>query len=48
MSYTGLLVQILLPAWQAIDMQDITRLRNLLSEILLKGWPEKKYTDPGI
>mmetsp|Transcript_76524 Transcript_76524/g.155318 ORF Transcript_76524/g.155318 Transcript_76524/m.155318 type:complete len:746 (+) Transcript_76524:54-2291(+) len=30
---------------EAIDMQDITRLRNLLSEILLKGWPEKKYTD---
>lgn len=30
---------------EAIDMQDITRLRNLLSEILLKGWPEKKYTE---
>lgn len=30
---------------EAIDMRDITRLRNLLSEILLKGWPERKHTD---
>eukprot|EP00438_Fugacium_kawagutii_P011384 Skav218991 [mRNA] locus=scaffold169:179428:183647:+ [translate_table: standard] len=31
---------------EAIDMHDITRLRTLLSDIFLKGWPEKKYSDP--
>ncbi len=30
---------------EAIDMQDLGKIRSVLSEILLKGWPEKKYTD---
>ena len=30
---------------EAIDIQDLGKLRSMLSEILLKGWPEKKYTD---
>ena len=30
---------------EAIDFQDLGKLRSMLSEILLKGWPEKKYSD---